>query len=54
MLGRPGRGTLRMNGQPTAENTRECGADGDLTGFRDRANDEHVAELSRVRSILAQ
>lgn len=34
MLGRPGCGLLQMNGQPTAENTRECGADGDLAGFR--------------------
>ena len=29
MLGRPGCGILQMNGQPTAQNTRECGADGD-------------------------
>lgn len=28
MLGKPGCGVLQMNGQPTAENTRECGADG--------------------------
>ena len=33
MLGRPGCGILQMNGQPTAQNTRECGADGDLPGF---------------------
>ena len=31
-----------MNGQPTAQNTRECGADGDLPGFRNWANDEHI------------
>ena len=30
MLGRPGCGILQMNGQPTAQNNRECGADGDL------------------------
>ena len=30
MLGKPGCGILQMNGQPTAQNTRECGADGDL------------------------
>jgi anaerobic selenocysteine-containing dehydrogenase len=34
MIGKPGAGILQMNGQPTAENTRECGADGDLPGFR--------------------
>jgi anaerobic selenocysteine-containing dehydrogenase len=47
MLGRPGCGILQMNGQPTAQNTRECGADGDLTGFRNWNNDAHVAELAR-------
>jgi anaerobic selenocysteine-containing dehydrogenase len=47
MLGRPGCGILQMNGQPTAENTRECGADGDMAGFRNWANDAHVADLAR-------
>lgn len=51
MLGRPGAGILQMNGQPTAENTRECGADGDLTGFRNWANDAHVAELARIWNL---
>ena len=32
MIGRPGAGVLQMNGQPTAQNTRETGADGDLPG----------------------
>ncbi|MEU4520635.1 nitrate reductase [Amycolatopsis sp. NPDC024027] len=51
MLGRPGAGVLQMNGQPTAENTRECGADGDLTGFRNWANDAHVAELASLWNV---
>lgn len=51
MLGKPGCGILQMNGQPTAENTRECGADGNLAGFRNWANDEHVAELARLWNI---
>jgi anaerobic selenocysteine-containing dehydrogenase len=34
MLGRPGAGLYQMNGQPTAQNTRETGADGDLPGLR--------------------
>jgi anaerobic selenocysteine-containing dehydrogenase len=51
MLGRPGCGVLQMNGQPTAENTRECGADGDLTGFRNWANDKHVSELARLWNL---
>ena len=38
MIGRPGCGVLQMNGQPTAQNTRECGADGDLPGFRNWDN----------------
>ena len=51
MLGRPGCGVLQMNGQPTAQNTRECGGDGDLPGFRNWSNDEHVAELARVWNV---
>ena len=51
MLGRPGCGLLQMNGQPTAENTRECGADGDLPGFRNWDNDAHVADLARVWNV---
>jgi anaerobic selenocysteine-containing dehydrogenase len=51
MLGKPGAGVLQMNGQPTAENTRECGADGDLAGFRNWANDAHVGELARLWNL---
>src|SRR5699024_3126239 len=51
MLGRPGAGVLQMNGQPTAENTRECGADGDLTGFRNWDNGRHVADLAAVWNL---
>ena len=51
MLGRPGAGVLQMNGQPTAENTRECGADGDLTGFRNWNNDRHVADLAAIWNL---
>ena len=51
MLGRPGCGVLQMNGQPTAQNTRECGADGDLAGFRNWANATHVSELARLWNV---
>src|SRR5690606_19610386 len=51
MIGKPGCGILQMNGQPTAQNTRECGADGDLPGFRNWANDAHVADLARVWNV---
>jgi len=43
MLGRPGAGVLQMNGQPTAQNTRETGADGDLPGMRNWNNPAHIA-----------
>ncbi|MFF8816189.1 molybdopterin oxidoreductase family protein [Streptomyces pactum] len=51
MLGRPGAGVLQMNGQPTAQNTRECGANGDLPGFRNWQNDRHVVELAAVWNV---
>ena len=51
MLGRPGCGVLQMNGQPTAENTRECGADGDLPGFRNWENPQHIEQLARIWNV---
>jgi anaerobic selenocysteine-containing dehydrogenase len=51
MVGRPGCGILQMNGQPTAQNTRECGADGDLPGFRNWDNPEHIEELARIWNV---
>lgn len=51
MLGRPGCGLLQMNGQPTAQNTRECGADGDLAGFRNWSNPSHINDLARVWNV---
>ncbi|MGX5654705.1 molybdopterin oxidoreductase family protein, partial [Geodermatophilus nigrescens] len=51
MLGRPGCGILQMNGQPTAENTREAGADGDLPAFRNWSNDAHVEDLARIWNV---
>ncbi|MEV8435942.1 nitrate reductase [Actinosynnema sp. NPDC051121] len=51
LIGRPGCGILQMNGQPTAQNTRECGADGDLPGFRNWDNPEHVEQLARLWNV---
>ncbi len=51
MLGKPGAGILPMNGPPTAQNTRECGADGDLPGFRNWSNDAHITDLARIWNI---
>jgi anaerobic selenocysteine-containing dehydrogenase len=51
MLGRPGCGVLQMNGQPTAQNTRECGANGDLPGFRNWENSQHIAQLAEIWNV---
>ncbi|MFD1214234.1 molybdopterin oxidoreductase family protein, partial [Arthrobacter sp. GCM10027362] len=51
LLGKPGCGILQMNGQPTAQNNRECGADGDLPGFRNWENPEHVKELAELWGV---
>jgi anaerobic selenocysteine-containing dehydrogenase len=51
MIGRDGCGIYQMNGQPTAQNTRECGADGDLPAFRNWSNKRHVEELSKIWNV---
>jgi anaerobic selenocysteine-containing dehydrogenase len=51
MIGRPGAGILQMNGQPTAQNNRECGADGDLPGFRNWDNAAHVQQLADAWNV---
>ena len=48
MIGKPGCTVFQLNGQPTAQNTRETGADGDMVGFRNWQNPAHVADLARV------
>ena len=51
LIGKPGSGVLQMNGQPTAQNTRECGADGDLPGFRNWDNPAHIEELAKIWNV---
>jgi anaerobic selenocysteine-containing dehydrogenase len=51
MLGRPGAGIYQMNGQPTAQNTRETGADGDLPGLRNWDNEEHIRQLAELWNV---
>ncbi|HET6880818.1 MAG TPA: nitrate reductase [Pirellulales bacterium] len=51
MIGKPGCGVIQSNGQPTAENTRETGCDGDYAGFRNWQNPRHVAELARIWNV---
>ncbi len=53
MIGRPGATVLQMNGQPTAQNTRETGADGDLPAMRNWDNAEHVRELAELWNVDA-
>ena len=51
LIGRDGCGVYQMNGQPTAQNARECGADGDLPGFRNWSNPAHIEELARLWNV---
>ncbi len=51
MIGKPGCGILQMNGQPTAQNTRETGANGDLPAFRNWDNIEHIQQLADLWNV---
>jgi anaerobic selenocysteine-containing dehydrogenase len=51
MIGKPGSTVFQMNGQPTAQNTRECGANGELVAFRNWQNPDHVASFARVLNV---
>jgi anaerobic selenocysteine-containing dehydrogenase len=51
MIGRPGCTVFQMNGQPTAENTRETGANGSLPGYRNWQNDTHIKELATLFNV---
>ena len=51
LIGKPGSGILQMNGQPTAQNTRETGDDGALPAFRNWDNPDHIAELEKLWNV---
>lgn len=51
MIGRPGAGVLQMNGQPTAQNNRETGADGEFPAFLNRQNPEHMRRLAQAWNV---
>ena len=51
MVGRPGCAILQMNGQPSAQNTHEAGADGDYAGFRNWRNPRHMQELADLWNV---
>jgi ferredoxin-nitrate reductase len=54
LIGRPGSGVLQMNGQPTAQNTRETGTNGSLPAFLNRENPRHMAYLARYWNVDEQ
>ncbi len=51
MVGRLGCGIIQMNGQPTAQNNRECGSNGDLPAFRNWDNKEHIKQLAELWNV---
>jgi anaerobic selenocysteine-containing dehydrogenase len=51
MIGKPGCTVFQMNGQPTAENTRETGANGSLPGYRNWQNDVQVQEIADAWNV---
>jgi ferredoxin-nitrate reductase len=51
LIGKPGSTVFQMNGQPTAQNARECGANGEMVAFRNWNNKMHVADLGRVWNV---
>lgn len=51
LIGKTGSGVLQMNGQPTAQNNRETGCDGEFPAFRNNQNSRHMEELARLWNI---
>ncbi|MBT1695400.1 nitrate reductase [Fulvivirgaceae bacterium PWU4] len=51
LLGKEGSGVFQMNGQPTAQNTRECGANGELPAFFNWHNEKHVRQLADIWNV---
>ena len=51
LIGKPGSGIYQMNGQPTAQNNRESGCDGEFPAFRNFSNKIHMQELADIWNI---
>jgi anaerobic selenocysteine-containing dehydrogenase len=51
LIGKPGSTVFQMNGQPSAQNTRECGVNGEFVAFRNWANPDHVADTARIWNV---
>ena len=51
LIGKPGSGIFQMNGQPTAQNNRESGCDGEYPGFRNFSNPDHMREMADIWNV---
>jgi anaerobic selenocysteine-containing dehydrogenase len=54
LIGKPGSTVFQMNGQPTAQNARECGCNGELVAFRNWANKQQVADQARIWNVAPE
>jgi len=52
-IGKPGCAVLQFNGQPTAQNNREAGCNGEFPGFRNYQNPQHMASLAEAWNVDA-
>ena len=50
-IGRPGCGVFQMNGQPTAQNTRETGCDGEFPFFLNYQNPAHISRWAELWNV---
>lgn len=50
-IGRPGCGVMQMNGQPSAQNTRETGCDGEFPFFLNYQNRSHVTRWAKLWNV---
>lgn len=53
MLGKPGCGIFQMNGQPTAQNNREAGCDGEFPGFRNHSTSPGIYSEPSASLLVA-
>ncbi len=51
MIGKPGCTVFQMNGQPSAQNSRETGASSTYPGMRNWQNPAQVAEIARLWNV---
>ncbi|MFL5340192.1 MAG: molybdopterin oxidoreductase family protein, partial [Gemmataceae bacterium] len=51
LIGKPGCGVMQMNGQPTAQNTRETGCDGEFPFFLNWQNPDHIRRWAELWNV---